>query len=137
MLDPRSKVVISDPTIFGVDNPDLYPPDLDTLVNGVNVIPRAAQATGGQGLQSTGTNTTNTTSVLGSQLSTVKKIYLRSIPTNPFTGGNEIGKDWKLRSCYDEAGSDWGGQNVFDVVFPPDKDQDFKPLKEGDKYSEW
>src|SRR6185503_4649138 len=27
-LDPRSKVVISDCTIFGVDNPDHYPPDL-------------------------------------------------------------------------------------------------------------
>src|SRR5688572_8023181 len=39
-VDPRSKVVISDCTIFGVDNPDHYPPDLETLVNGVNVIPR-------------------------------------------------------------------------------------------------
>src|SRR5215218_3822886 len=26
-IDPRSKVVISDCTIFGVDNPDHYPPD--------------------------------------------------------------------------------------------------------------
>ena len=40
-IDPRSKVVVSDCTIFGVDNPDRYPPDLETLVNGVNVIPRA------------------------------------------------------------------------------------------------
>src|SRR6185369_5401862 len=40
MIDPRSKVVISDCTIFGVDNPDHYPPDLDTLVSGVNVMPR-------------------------------------------------------------------------------------------------
>ena len=39
-IDPRSKVVISDCTIFGVDNPDHYPPDLETLVNGVNVLPR-------------------------------------------------------------------------------------------------
>src|SRR5687767_8505275 len=39
-IDPRSKVVISDCTIFGIDNPDHYPPDLDTLVQGVNVIPR-------------------------------------------------------------------------------------------------
>ena len=31
-IDPRSKVVISDCTIFGVDNPDHYPPDLETLV---------------------------------------------------------------------------------------------------------
>ncbi len=41
-IDPRSKVVISDCTIFGVDNPDHYPPDLDTLVEGVNVIPRVS-----------------------------------------------------------------------------------------------
>src|SRR5829696_1910672 len=40
--DPRSRVVISDCTIFGIDNPDRYPPDLDTLVNGVNVIPRGS-----------------------------------------------------------------------------------------------
>ena len=48
-LDPRSKVVISDCTIFGVDNPDHYPPDLETLVNGVNVMPRGAM--GGRGQQ--------------------------------------------------------------------------------------
>lgn len=137
-LDPRSKVVISDPTIFGVDNPDLYPPDLDTLVNGVNVIPRAAQGTGGRGLQGTGTAPTDTSSVLGNQLSTKKKIYLRAIPINPFTGGNEIGKDWELRSCYDDPGAEsWGGENLFDVVFPSRQDQYFKPLKEGDKYSDW
>jgi len=29
----RSKVVISDCTIFGVDNPDHYPPDLETLIS--------------------------------------------------------------------------------------------------------
>ena len=45
LIDPRSKVVISDCTIFGVDNPDHYPPDLETLVNGVNVMPRGS--TGG------------------------------------------------------------------------------------------
>ena len=36
-IDPRSRVFITDCTIFGVDNPDRYPPDLETLVNGVNV----------------------------------------------------------------------------------------------------
>jgi general secretion pathway protein G len=138
VLDPRSKVVISDPTIFGVDNPDMFPPDLETLVNGVNVVPRAGQGTGGQGLRSTGTEIGDTTSVLGNQLSTKKKVYLRAIPINPFTGGNEIGKDWELRSCYDEPGSDsWGGENVFDVIFPPDLDDQYKPLREDEKYSDW
>ena len=34
-VDPRSKVMISDCKIFTVDNPDRYPPDLQTLVDGV------------------------------------------------------------------------------------------------------
>src|SRR5262245_60768804 len=54
-VDPRSRVMISDCTIFGVDNPDRYPPTLETLTEGVNVIPRAGSGTGGRGLQSTGT----------------------------------------------------------------------------------
>lgn len=43
--DPRSRVVIADCTIFGVDNPDRYPPDLETLVNGVNVVARTTLVT--------------------------------------------------------------------------------------------
>lgn len=129
-VDPRSKVVISDCTIFGVDNPDRYPPDLETLVKGVNVIPRGgAGTTGGQGLQSTGTATTNTTSVLGSEASTKTKVYLRAIPVDPMTGQ----PDWDIRSCYDAAGAEsWGGENVFDVR---SKSKD-KALN-GDKYSDW
>src|SRR5262245_66101145 len=53
--DPRIKVAITDCTIFGVDNPDRYPPDLQTLVDGVNVIP--ISATGGTGQQ--GVNATD------------------------------------------------------------------------------
>src|SRR5712692_10407455 len=49
LTDPRSRVMISDCTIFGVDNPDRYPPTLETLTEGVNVIPRTAP-TGGGGL---------------------------------------------------------------------------------------
>ena len=114
-VDPRSKVQISDCTIFGVDNPDHYPPDLETLVNGVNVIPRPIPG------------------VIGPQVSTRKKIYLRAIPINPMTGG----KDWEFRSCYDAPDSpSWGGENVFDVKFPPDKDDQMKSLN-GEKYSDW
>jgi general secretion pathway protein G len=130
VLDPRSKVVISDPTIFGVDNPDLYPPDLDTLVNGVNVIPRAAQTTGGRGLQGTGTSPQDTTSVLGSsQLATKKKIYLRKIPIDPMTGE----ANWDMRSCYDAPDVDsWGGENVFDV-----RSKSKGTALNGEKYSDW
>src|SRR5258708_11346235 len=99
-IDPRSRVVISDATIFGVDNLDRYPPDLDVLVKGVNVIPRNPVVTGGMGPPPS------------SQLSTKTKVYLRALPIDPMTGKAE----WDLRSCYDGPDvSSWGGENVFDV----------------------
>jgi len=114
-VDPRSRVKISDCTIFGVDNPDRFPPDLDVLVSGVNVIPRMLPGGGGGGGVP--------------QLSTKKKVYLREIPVDPMTGE----ADWEFRSCYDEADSgSWGGENVFDVR---SKSKD-KALN-GEKYSDW
>ena len=131
-IDPRSKVVISDCTIFGVDNPDRYPPDLETLINGVNVIPRASPGAlgGGRGLQGTGTDPNDTTTVLGSsQLSTKKKVYLRGIPIDPMTGDSE----WEFRSCYDAPDSDsWGGENLFDV-----RSKSKETALNGEKYSDW
>jgi general secretion pathway protein G len=128
-IDPRSKVVMSDCTIFGVDNPDRFPPDLETLVNGVNVVPRGATNVGGRGLQGSGTSSSNSDSVLDSQLSTLKKVYLRSIPIDPITGQAE----WDLRSCYDSADSgSWGGENVFDV-----RSKSRGTAMNGEKYSDW
>jgi general secretion pathway protein G len=120
-VDPRSKVVVSDCTIFGVDNPDRYPPDLETLVNGVNVIPRGGA--GGRGVP--GVDATE----VGSQLATKKKVYLRGIPVDPITGE----ADWDLRSCYDSADSgSWGGENVFDV-----RSKSKATALNGEKYSDW
>jgi len=128
-IDPRSKVVMSDCTIFGVDNPDRFPPDLETLVNGVNVVPRGATNVGGRGLQGSGTSSSNSDSVLDSQLSTRKKVYLRSIPIDPITGQAQ----WDLRSCYDSADSgSWGGENVFDV-----RSKAKDTAMNGEKYSDW
>jgi general secretion pathway protein G len=120
-IDPRSKVVISDCTIFGVDNPDHFPPDLQTLVDGVNVIPRGSA--GGRGQQ--GVNATE----VGSQLSTKQKVYMRGLPIDPMTGK----ADWDLRSCYDAADSgSWGGENVFDV-----RSKSKDTALNGEQYSDW
>lgn len=122
-IDPRSRVVISDPTIFGVDNPDRYPPDLETLVSGVNVIPR------GGGMGGRGDARVNATEVGNSELSTKKKVYLRAVPIDPMTGKPE----WDLRSCYDAADSgSWGGENVFDV-----RSKSKETALNGEKYSDW
>jgi general secretion pathway protein G len=119
-IDPRSRVVISDCTIFGVDNPDRYPPDLETLVNGVNVIPR--DSSGGRGQQGVAATEVG-------QLSTKQKVYLRGMPIDPMTGKAE----WELRSCYDppDAGS-WGGENVFDV-----RSKAKDTALNGERYSDW
>ena len=123
VIDPRSRVVISDATIFGVDNPDRYPPDLETLVSGVNVIPRGGTL-GGRGDQRV-----NATEVGSSELSTKKKVYLRAIPIDPMTGKAE----WDLRSCYDASDADsWGGENVFDV-----RSKSKETALNGEKYSDW
>lgn len=124
-LDPRSKVVISDCTIFGVDNPDHYPPDLETLVEGVNVMPRGQGALPG----GFGSMNVNATQLGSSQLSTKIKVYLRGVPIDPITGKAE----WDLRSSYDpHDATSWGGENVFDVR---SKSKD-KALN-GEQYSDW
>lgn len=121
VIDPRTKVAITDCTIFGVDNPDRYPPELEALVSGVNVMPLSGFA-GGRGQP--GVNATQV-----GELATKKKIYLREIPVDPMTGG----KDWELRSCYDSAdSSSWGGENVFDV-----RSKSKEMSLNGDKYSDW
>src|SRR6266404_8151336 len=129
ITDPRSRVVISDCTIFGVDNPDRYPPELQTLIEGVNVIPRGATGVGGRGLESTGTQSGDTKTQLDAQSSTKRKVYLRGVPVDPITGKAE----WDFRSCYDAVDStSWGGGNVCDV-----RSKAKETALNGEKYSDW
>jgi general secretion pathway protein G len=79
-----------------------YPSDLETLVEGVTA---ANDATGR------------------------KLKYLRRIPIDPMTNGNE----WGLRSYQDKPDStSWGGQNVFDVYTKGDG-----TALDGTKYRDW
>jgi general secretion pathway protein G len=118
--DPRTKVAIADKTLFGVDNPDRYPPKLETLVEGVSVAPRVQQM---------GTDINKNLLDTQATLAFKKKVYLRKIPVDPMTGKAE----WGLRSCYDSPDSgSWGGENVFDVY---SKSQE--TALNGQKYSDW
>ena len=127
LVDPRTTVVIADCTIFTVDNPDRYPPDLDTLVSGVNVLPRQASAE--QQLGSVEGNFLDRQQ--GGALAFKKKVYLRDIPVDPMTGK----KDWLMCSSWEEQRGDscGGRENVFDVR---SRSQE-TALNGRDKYSDW
>ncbi len=123
--DPRVRVFITDQTIFTADNVDRYPPDLDTLVKGVDVMPITAGGLGRRG----NLNYTATEAATQDQATPKTKVYLRSIPIDPMTGK----ADWVFRSCYDSADStSWGGENVFDV-----RSVSKGIALNGEKYSDW
>ena len=94
--DPRIRVFITDATIFGAENPDRYPPDLETLVDGVDVLPitMPAQLQGGQGITGAGILERSQNSAIPK-----KKVYLRQLPIDPMTGKAE----WCVSSSYESA----------------------------------
>lgn len=125
--DPRVRVFISDQTIFGVDNPDRFPPDLETLVNGVDVLPITAGGLGRRGdMRFSATEAASQDALIPKV-----KVYLRRIPVDPMTGK----ADWCFRSSYDTADTScdgWGGENVFDV-----RSRSNGTALNGEKYSDW
>jgi general secretion pathway protein G len=125
--DPRSRVVLADCTLFGVDNPDRYPPSLETLVDGVDVLPR--NATAAQQFGSVSTAGGGATANSGPPVPK-KKVYLREVPVDPITGKAE----WCLLSNYDpaDAGCSGSPNNVFDVRSMAEGE-----ALNGEKYSEW
>ena len=123
--DPRVRVAITDQTIFTADNPDRYPPDLETLVKGVDVLPITAGSMGRRGNQ----NYTATQAATEESTTPKTKIYLRHLPVDPMTGKAE----WDFRSCYDSADSgSWGGENIFDV-----HSKSGGVALNGEKYRDW
>jgi len=122
--DPRSRVVIDDCTIFDMDNIDRYPPDLDTLVNGVRVRPRGLNLMGGRGLTP---GSPQATDVMEEK--EIIKVYLREIPIDPMTGET----NWRIRSSYQGPDTEnWDDINVWDVRSASDEE-----ALNGEKYSDW
>lgn len=123
--DPRVRVAVTDQTLFTAENPDRFPPDLETLVKGVNVLPITAGSLGRRGNQ----NYSATEAASGDSVIPKTKIYLRQIPIDPMTGK----ADWVFKSCYDAVDStSWGGENVFNVRSKSDA-----IALNGEKYSDW
>lgn len=123
--DPRSRVVIDDCTIFDSENLDRYPPDLETLVDGVRVKPRGINLTGGSGINPGSRQATE----INTGVEDVIKHYLSRLPEDPMTGK----ADWRLRSSYQSADSgSWDGINVFDVRSSSDE-----IALNGERYSDW
>ena len=124
-VDPRSRVRIADCTIFGVDNPERWPPTLEMLVEGVDVLPRTANSA-----QVVGSTAGNMTEMNAAPIPK-KKIYLREIPIDPMTGN----ADWCLLSNYDAAdgGCSMSPNNVFDVR----SKSEATALNGKEKYNEW
>lgn len=123
--DPRSRVVIDDCKIFDNTNLDRYPPDLDTLVDGVRVKSRTPDIRGGSGINDGEKQATEI-----NEEKEVIKHYLRAKPIDPITGKDDT---WQLRSSYQAADEEsWDNINVFDVRSGAEGE-----ALNGEKYSDW
>jgi general secretion pathway protein G len=110
-----------------------YPPDLQTLVDGVTI----SGGSGGIGVSAASVasasqlSPSQSLSAVGGAMSDMpsKVRYLRKVPVDPMTGKT----DWGMRSVQDDPDStSWSGHNVFDVY-----SQSTGTATDGTKYSDW
>ena len=116
-LDAYKKLA-DEKTIEVEEDSEGYPPDLETLVKGVEVKAEQAQSQTPFGQPA-------------AKSSSEKKIvkFLRRIPRDPMTGSI----DWGLRSYQDEPDTDdWGGENVYDIYTKSPG-----TALDGTKYRDW
>lgn len=101
-----------------------YPPDLETLIKGVEV--KAQQQP--QEIEPGGGLNRRPARIAEADEKKVVK-FLRRIPLDPMTGSAE----WGLRSYQDDPDSDdWGGENVYDVY-----SKSPGTALDGTKYKDW
>jgi general secretion pathway protein G len=131
-----------------------YPPDLQTLVAGVDLAGQAAgtggvpipgatpaaqvnaiasllgaQAAGTSGTSITGTSGTGTSGTAAANAAPRHVRFLRHIPIDPMTGQAQ----WGLRSVADDPDSNsWGGMDVFDVF-----SMSSSTALDGTRYADW
>ncbi|HCS47288.1 MAG TPA: general secretion pathway protein GspG [Candidatus Aminicenantes bacterium] len=116
-LDAYKKLA-DEKTIEVEEDSEGYPPDLETLVKGVEVKAEQAQSQTPFG---------QPTAKSSSEKKIVK--FLRRIPRDPMTGSI----DWGLRSYQDEPDTDdWGGENVYDIYTKSPG-----TALDGTKYRDW
>jgi general secretion pathway protein G len=114
-----------------------YPPDLDTLVKGVDLVSQASAGIGaslpGQSAAAAAQGlapSTGSISTSGAGNDLVRHVrFLRRIPVDPITGK----ADWGKRAVQDDPDtSSWGGKDVFDVF-----SISTSTAIDGTKYSDW
>jgi general secretion pathway protein G len=118
-----------------------YPPDLDTLVKGVEIVAQGGvgpnglplapggTAPAGGGLIPAGTPSLSSATTTGGGDAIHHVRFLRRVPEDPMTGHAE----WGMRAVQDDPDSgSWGGKNVFDVY-----SMSTGIALDGTRYSEW
>ena len=113
-----------------------YPPDLETLVAGVEIVAQSGPGPGllpGQGgilgVPPGSSPLTPSTGAEGLEEAIRRVRFLRRIPEDPMTGRT----DWGQRAVQDDPEtSSWGGGNVFDVY-----SLSSGTALDGTRYSDW